>query len=112
MHSSLRFILKDTKVWCSICFRKSKDCTKYKAVSQYETGSWLAFHVIRKRSRSTNKHQVVQASGTYGSRARCGSFHGGIWLAWYFLNTTVTNESFSVIFHLPDYKAINNTMQH
>jgi len=53
-----------------------------------------------------------QGSGTYGSRARCGSFDDGIWLAWYFLNTIVTNESFSVIFHLPDYKAINNTMQH
>jgi len=36
----------------------------------------------------------------------------GIWLAWYFLNTSVTNETFSVIFHLPDYKAISNTMQH
>ena len=36
----------------------------------------------------------------------------GIWLVWYFLNTIVTNETFSVIFHLPDYKTINNTMQH
>jgi len=35
-----------------------------------------------------------------------------VWLAWYFLNTTVTNEVFSVIFHLPDYKAITNNMQH
>jgi len=50
-----------------------------------------------------------QWSGTYGSRARCGSFEDGIWLAWYFLNTIVTNETFSVIFHLPDYKAISNT---
>jgi len=24
----------------------------------------------------------------------------------------VTNQTFSVIFHLPDYKAISNTMQH
>jgi len=24
----------------------------------------------------------MQASGTYGSRARCGSFDDGIWLAW------------------------------
>jgi len=29
-----------------------------------------------------------------------------------FLNTIVTNETFSVIYHLPDYKAISNTMQH
>jgi len=29
-----------------------------------------------------------------------------------FLNTIVTNEAFSVIFHLPDCKAISNTMQH
>jgi len=40
------------------------------------------------------------------------SFDDGIWLAWYFINTIVTNETFSVIFHLPDYKAIGNTMQH
>jgi len=29
-----------------------------------------------------------------------------------FLNTTITNETFFVIFHLPDYKPISNTMQH
>ena len=38
-----------------------------------------------------------QGSGTYGSRARRGSFDDGIWLAWYFLNTIVTDETFSVI---------------
>jgi len=38
-----------------------------------------------------------QGSGTYGSRARCGSFDDGIWLSWYFLNTIVTDETFSVI---------------
>ena len=26
-------------------------------------------------------HSLVQRSGTYGSRARCGSFDDGIWLA-------------------------------
>jgi len=36
----------------------------------------------------------MPGSGTYGSRARCGSFDDGIWLAWYFLNTIVTNETF------------------
>jgi len=52
-------------------------------------------------------HTLVQEAGT-----RCGSFDNGIWFAWYFLNTIVTNETFSVIFHLPDCKAISNTMQH
>jgi len=56
-------------------------------------------------------HCVRSGSETYGSRARCGSFDDGVWLAWYILNTIVTNETFPVIFHLPDYKAINNTMQ-
>jgi len=37
---------------------------------------------------------VAQGSGTYGSRDRCGSFDDRIWLAWYFLNTIVTNETF------------------
>jgi len=32
-----------------------------------------------------------QGSGTYGSRARCGSFADGIWLASYFLKTFVTD---------------------
>jgi len=32
------------------------------------------------------------------ARARCGSFDDNIWLAWYFLNTIVTDETFSVIF--------------
>jgi len=32
---------------------------------------------------------IDQGSGTYSSRARCGSFDDGIWLAWYFLNTIV-----------------------
>ena len=54
---------------------------------------------------------IEQGLGTYASRAKCGSFDDGIWLAWYFLNTIVTNETFSVIFHLPDYKDISNTMQ-
>jgi len=53
-----------------------------------------------------------QGSGTYGSWARYGSFDDGIWLVWCFFNTIVTNETFSVIFHLPDYKASNNSMQH
>jgi len=57
-------------------------------------------------------NMLLQRSGTYRSRARCGSFDGGIWLAWYFLNTIVTNESFSVIFHLPHYNVISNSMQH
>jgi len=41
---------------------------------------------------------LKQGSGTCGSRARCDSFDDGIWLAWYFLNTIVTDEIFSVIF--------------
>jgi len=57
-------------------------------------------------------HNIEQGSGTYGSRARCGSFDDGVWLAWYFLNTIVTSETFPLNFHLPDYKAISNTMQH
>jgi len=32
---------------------------------------------------------------------RCGSVDDGIWLTWYFLNTSVMNETFSVIFNLP-----------
>ena len=40
------------------------------------------------------QHGICQGSGTYGSRARCGSFDDGIWLTWYFLNTIVTNETF------------------
>ena len=55
---------------------------------------------------------ITQGSGTYGSRTRCGSFGDGIWLTWYFLNMIVMNETFSVIVHQPDYKAISNTMQH
>ena len=45
-------------------------------------------------------HHVAlkQGSGTYGSWARCGSFDDDIWLAWYFLNTTVTDITFSAIF--------------
>jgi len=34
---------------------------------------------------------LKQESGTYGSRARCGSFDDDIGLTWYFLNTIVTN---------------------
>jgi len=41
---------------------------------------------------------LAQGSGTSGSWARCCPFDDGIWLAWYFLNTIVTNEIFSVIF--------------
>jgi len=37
-------------------------------------------------------------------------FDDGIWLTCYFLNTIVTNETFSVILHLPDYQAISNTI--
>jgi len=59
-----------------------------------------------------NSIGLSQGSGTYGSRARCDSFDDGIWLACYFLNTIVTNETFSVILHLADYKAISNTTQH
>ena len=55
--------------------------------------------------------ELDQGSGTYGSRARCGSFDDGVWLAWYFLSTIVTNET-AVIFHLPEYKIVSNTMQH
>ena len=39
-----------------------------------------------------------QGSGTYGSRAKCGSFDDGIWLASCFLYTIVMDETFSVIF--------------
>jgi len=53
---------------------------------------------------------LTQGSGTYGLRARCGSFDDGIWLAWYFL-TPLLRMQFSVIFHLPD-QAVSNTMQH
>ena len=45
-----------------------------------------------------NYTAYIRDSGTYGSRARCGSFDDGIWLAWYFLNTIVTDETFSAIF--------------
>ena len=41
---------------------------------------------------------VRQGSGIYGSRARCGSFDDGIWLAWYFLNMIDTDETSYVIF--------------
>ena len=58
------------------------------------------------------KIALEQGSGTYGSRARCGDFDDGIWLHWYFLNTIVKNGTFSVIFHLPDYRVISNTMQY
>jgi len=44
------------------------------------------------------KYALQQRSGTYGSRARCSSFNDGIWLAWYFLNTIVTDKTFSVKF--------------
>jgi len=44
------------------------------------------------------EQDIKQVSGTYGSRATCGSFGGGIWLASYFLDTIVTDEIFSVIF--------------
>ena len=40
---------------------------------------------------------LVQGSGTYGSRARCGSFDDGNCLTWYFLNTIAMDETFSVI---------------
>jgi len=42
--------------------------------------------------------KLYQGSGSYGSRAKCGSFHDGIWLTWYFLDMIVRNEIFSVIF--------------
>jgi len=56
-----------------------------------------------------SNNTVLQWSGTNGSRAKRGSFDDGIWLVWYFLDTIVTNETFSIIFHLPDYKAISST---
>jgi len=40
------------------------------------------------------------------------ALNDGIWLASYFLITIVTNETFSVTFHLPDYTAISNNKQH
>jgi len=46
----------------------------------------------------TSDYALDQGLGTYGSWARCGSFDDSIWLACYFLNTIVTNESFSVLF--------------
>jgi len=58
---------------------------------------------------STSGLALDPGSGNNGSRARCGSFDDGICLAWYFFNTIVTNETFSVIVHLSDYKAISNT---
>ena len=51
---------------------------------------------------AVRSHFAGQGSGTYGSRARCGSFDDGIWLAGYFLNTIVTNET-SVIFNIDQY---------
>ena len=75
----------------------------------------FAYNVISRglhRERYCRIDIMSQGSGTYGSRARCGSSDDGIWLSWYFLNTIVTNEAFSVIFHLADHKPINNTMQH
>jgi len=67
--------------------------------------------ISKKRMKNVNL-ALKQGSGTYGSRARCGSVDDSIWLVWYFLNTIATNETFSIIFHLPDYKTINNIMQH
>jgi len=58
--------------------------------------------------RVSKAHKLAQGSGTYGLRARCCSFDDGIWLAC----TIVTNQTFSVIFHLPDSKAISNNTQH
>jgi len=44
--------------------------------------------------KTTSNFIPDQWSGTYGSRARCGSFDDGISLAWYFLNTIFTNQTF------------------
>jgi len=41
---------------------------------------------------------LAQGSRTYGLRARCGYHDDNICLAWHFLNTIVTNQTFSVIF--------------
>ena len=47
---------------------------------------------------NTRKCLQLLDQGSGISRARCGSFDDGIWLAWYFLNTIVTDETFSVSF--------------
>jgi len=48
-------------------------------------------------------HPVEQGSGTYGSRARCGSFDDSIWLTWYFINTIVVIfYQTNLVWYLPD----------
>ena len=59
-------------------------------------------NMIMPSQQGPQHNSLGQRSGTCGSRARCGSFDDGIWLASYFLNTIVTNETFSAILHLPD----------
>ena len=52
-------------------------------------------HPLRKEKKKQGvKDNLGQGSGTYGSRARCGSFDHGIWLAWYFLNTIIRMKLF------------------
>ena len=74
------------------CFSPGRSCARETSdFCQVGLSAWMEKSVVR--------HQLLsQESGTYGSRARCGSFDDGIWLSWYFLNTIVTDETFSVIF--------------
>ena len=53
------------------------------------------FHILIWGGLETPKPPVAtgQVSGTYGSRATSGSFGDSIWLAWYFLDTIVSNET-------------------
>ena len=60
------------------------------AVKQQWSIHWLIFFWEPK--------ELDQGSGTHGSRARGCSFEDPIWLAWYFVNTTFTDETLSVIF--------------
>ena len=72
--------------------------------------AWM--HWTRRLDTIPIEVHLSQGLGTYGSRVRCGSFNDGMWFTSCFLNMIVMNETFSVFFHLPDYKAISNTMQH
>ena len=111
--------------------RKLKSIHRSHSLAVTDFMAWLAsgesrWHIARRGSALSFRHRLCskrwplsglifsfitnQGSGTYGSRARCGSFDDSIWLAWYFFNT-IMNEKFSAIFYLPHYKAISNTMQ-
>jgi len=56
------------------------------------SGFSFSFVTVGAHNRSFQKHWLNQGPGTYGSWARYGSFDDAIWLAWYFLNTIVTEN--------------------